>query len=71
MTIRPQVGLIDINYKRLYLTSVVPHILWAYQNPQTWHPLRPIVSSRGAVTFGVAKELADIIRPLVHHSLPH
>ena len=32
--------------------------------------LRPIVSSRGVVTYGVAKELFNIIRPLVGHS-PH
>ena len=31
-------------------------------------PLRPIVPSRGAVTYGVAMEFASIIRPLVGHS---
>ena len=33
-------------------------------------PLRPIVSSRGCITYGVAKELAYIIKPLVGQS-PH
>ena len=33
-------------------------------------PLRPIVSSRGAVTYGLAKEMAYIIWPLVGQS-PH
>ena len=33
-------------------------------------PLRPIVSSCGSVTYGVAKELAKILRPLVGKS-PH
>ena len=33
-------------------------------------PLRPIVSSFGSVTYGVAKELAKILRPLVGKS-PH
>ena len=33
-------------------------------------PLRPIVSSRGSITYGVAKELAHIIKPLVGQS-PH
>ena len=28
-------------------------------------PLRPIVSSRGSVTYGVAKVLAKILKPLV------
>ena len=34
------------------------------------HPFRPVVSSGGAVTYGVAKMLANIISPLVGHS-PH
>ena len=33
-------------------------------------PLRPIVSSCGSVTYGVAKELAEILKPLVG-KLPH
>ena len=32
--------------------------------------LRPIVSSRGAVTYGLVKELINIFRPLIGHS-PH
>ena len=31
-------------------------------------PLRPIVSSCGSVTYGVAKELAKILKPLVGKS---
>ena len=38
-------------------------------NPDT--PLRPIVSSCGSVTYGVAKELAKILKPLVGKSLHH
>ena len=41
--------------------------------PQTHkhgNPLKPIVSGRDAVTYEVAKELANIIRPLTGHS-PH
>ena len=33
-------------------------------------PLRPIVSRCGSVTYGVAKELAKILKPLVGKS-PH
>ena len=33
-------------------------------------PLRPIVSSCGSVTYGMAKELAKILKPLVGKS-PH
>ena len=39
-----------------------------YINTDT--PLRPIVSSCGSVTYGVAKELAKILKPLVGNS-PH
>ena len=38
---------------------------------KTGTPLRPIVSSRGSITYGIAKELSHIIKPLVgqcpHH----
>ena len=34
-------------------------------------PLRPIVSSMGSITYGVAKELAGIICPLVGQSQHH
>ena len=45
-------------------------IIWASQDPQTRHPLRPIVSSRGPVTYGVAKVLTKRLKPLVGRS-PH
>ena len=34
-------------------------------------PLRPIVSSRESITYGVTKELANIICPLVGQSQHH
>ena len=37
---------------------------------KTGTPLRPIVSSRGSVTYGVAKVIAKILKPLVS-KLPH
>ena len=37
---------------------------------KTGTPIRPIVSSRGSITYGVAKELSHIIKPLVGQS-PH
>ena len=40
-------------------------------NPQGWHPPWPIVSSRASITYGVAKELAGIISPLVGQSQHH
>ena len=40
------------------------------QHMQMWHLLRPTISSRGSITYGVARELANIICPLVGQS-PH
>ena len=54
----------------MYPTAVSPQVLWPPQDPQTRYPLRPIVSSCGSVTYGVAKELAKILKPLVGKS-PH
>ena len=62
--------------KQSNLQSYVPHGLCPpkfcglpkIHKPDT--PLRPIVSSCGSVTYGVAKELAKILKPLVGKS-PH
>ena len=35
------------------------------------NPLRPIVSSRGSVTYGVANELARILKPLTGNTIHH
>ena len=52
-------GLSTNKYKQLYPTSAVPP---KFYGPPKIHkvgtPLRPIVSSRGSITYGVAKELA-------------
>ena len=37
---------------------------------KTANPLRPIVSSRGSVTYGVAQVLSKVLKPLVGKS-PH
>ena len=55
----------------MYPTGCVPpssNCLPKIHKPNT--PLRPIVSSCGSVTYGVAKELAKILKPLVGKS-PH
>ena len=48
-----------------------PYILLPKQNTQNWHPPKSIVSSRGSITYEVAKELANIICLLIgqcpHH----
>ena len=64
-------GLSTNKCKQLYPTSVVPPNFMAFPKfHKTGTPLRPIVSSRGSITYGVAKELAHIIKPLVGQS-PH
>ena len=59
-------GLSTNKYKQLYPTSVVPPKFYGLPKiHKVGTPLRPIVSSRGSITCGVAKELAYIIEPLV------
>ena len=64
-------GLKDSTYFRLYPTSAVPPKFYGLSKIHKVDiPLRSIVSSRGFITYVVAKELASIIHPLVGHS-PH
>ena len=65
-------GLNNIKYKQLYPTSAVPPKFYGLPKiDKVGTPLRPIVSSRGSITYGVAKELAYIIKPLVDQSSHH
>ena len=64
-------GLNTNKYKQLYPTSAIPPKVYGLPKiHKTGTPLRPIVSSRGSITYGVAKELSHIIKPLVGQS-PH
>ena len=64
-------GLSTNKYKKLYPTSAVPPKFYGLPKiHKVGTLLRPIVSSRGSITYGVAKELAYIIKPLVGQS-PH
>ena len=64
-------GLSTQKYKQLYPTSAVPPKFYGLPKiHKTGTPLRPIVSSMGSITYGVAKELSHIIKPLVDQS-PH
>ena len=64
-------GLSTQKYKQLYPTSAFPPNFYGLPKiHKTGTPLRPIVSSRGSITYGVAKELSHIIKPLVGQS-PH
>ena len=69
--VKNQTGLDSNTYKSMYPTGCVPPKFYGLPNihkPDT--PLRPIVSSCGSVTYGVAKELAKILKPMVGKS-PH
>ena len=58
-------------YRTMYPTGCVPPKLYGLPKiHKTGTPLRPIVSSRGSVTYGVAKVLSKAIQPLVGKS-PH
>ena len=66
-----QTGLDNITYKAMYPTGCVPPKF--YGLPKIYKPdtqLRPTVSCCGPVTYGVVKELAKILKPLVGKS-PH
>ena len=69
--IKTKSGLGTNTYKSMYPTGCVPPKFYGLpkiHKPDT--PLRPIVSSCGSVTYGVAKELAKILKLLVGNS-PH
>ena len=69
--VKSQTGLSNQTYKAMYPIGCVPPKFYGLpkiHKPDT--PLRPIVSSCGSVTYGVAKELAKILKPLVGKS-PH
>ena len=69
--VKNQTGLNSVTYKSMYPTGSVPPKFYEFpklHKPDT--PLRPIVSSCGSVTYGVAKELTKILKPLVGKS-PH
>ena len=58
-------------YKAMYPTCCVPPKFYGLpKTHKTGNPLRPIVFSRGSVTYGVAKVLSKVLKPLVGKS-PH
>ena len=69
--VKNQTSLDSLTYKSMYPTGCIPPKF--YGLPKIHKPdtsLRPIVSSCGSVTYGVAKELTKILKPLVGKS-PH
>ena len=69
--VKSQTGLNNQTYKAMYPTGCVPPKFYGLPKIHKLDTLlRPIVSSCGSVTYGVAKELAKILKPLVGKS-PH
>ena len=69
--VRNQTGLDSLTYKSLYPTVCVPPKFYGLPKiHKSDTPFRHIVSSCGSITYGVTKELAKILKPLVGKS-PH
>ena len=69
--LKNECGMNEVTYRRLYPTGASSPKF--YGLPKVYKqgmPLRPIVSSIGAVTYQTAKELSKILKPLVGKS-PH
>ena len=65
-TIRAEGGINNDTYKRLYPTGAVPPKYYGLPKiHKQGTPLRPIISTRGSVSYETAKELAKILKPLV------
>ena len=63
--VKEEGGMNESTYKKMYPTGA--GIATFYELPKIHKagvPLRPIVSSRGSVSYGTAKELARILKPL-------
>ena len=69
--IKAETGMQDNIYKKIYPTGVSPPKFYGLPKIHKNIPLRPIVSSIASVTYGVAKELARIIKPLMGCSPYH
>ena len=70
-SIKAEGGINEVTYRRLYPTKASsPKFYGLPKVCKQGMPLRPIVSSTGAVTYQTAKELSKILKPLVGKS-PH
>ena len=69
--IKSEWGIDDTQYKKMYPTEAVPPKFYGLPKVhKRGIPLKPIVSSRGSISYEVAKELARILKPLVGSSPP-
>ena len=70
--IKAETGMQDNIYKKMYPTGASPPKFYGLPKIHKKNiPLRPIVSSIGSVSYGVAKELSKIIKPLMGCSIHH
>ena len=70
--IKTTTGLQDNIYRKMYPTGASPPRFYGLPMIHKENiPLRPIVSSIGSVAYGLAKVLADIIKPLMGCSEHH
>ena len=70
--IKAESGIQDNTYKKMYPTGASPPKFYGLPKIHKKNiPLMPIVSSIGSVSYGVAKELFKIIKPLMGCSIHH
>ena len=70
-SIEAEGGMNEVTYRRLYpMRANSPKFYGLAKVHKQGMPLRPIVSSIGAVTYQPAKELSKILKPLVGKA-PH
>ena len=70
--IKAESGMQDNTYKKMYPTGASPPKFYGLPKIHKKNiPLKPIVSSIGSVSYGVAKELSKIIKPLMGCSIHH
>ena len=67
--IKTEGGIHEENYKKMYPTGAgIPKFYGLPKVNKAGVPLRPIVCSRGSVTYNTSKELARILKPLAGRS---
>ena len=60
----------ETTYKKMYPTGAgIPKFYGLPKIHKAGVPLRPIVSSRGSVSYNTAKELARILKPLAGRTI--
>ena len=70
--VKSQTGLDNNTYRAVYpIVCGSPKFYGLPKIHKQGTPLRPIVSNCGLVTYGVAKEVTKILKPLVGKSLHH